>query len=87
MGTFRQADPLTEAAKEWARFWASQRARLELRETTRRVRMLWEEEAEEWMELREAYLERHWPIQRKVRAAPAEADRQRKLADPFNPLL
>ena len=76
-----------EAVKEWAKFRANQRARLELRETTVRLRAVWHEESEAWQELHEAYLEGHWPILKEVRAALAEADSQRKLADPFYPLL
>ena len=70
------------------RFWAGQRAKVELRETERRVRMLWETESDEWMAIREAYLDGHLPIRHEVRAAQAaELDRQRKAADRFNPLL
>ena len=77
-----------EAAKEWARFWAGQRAKVELRETVRRVRMLWEAESDEWMNIREEYLDGHLPILHEVRATQAaERDRQRKAADRFNPLL
>ena len=77
-----------EAAKEWARFWAGQRAKVELRETARRVRMLWEAESDEWMEIREAYLDGHLPILHEIRAAQAaEQDRQRKATDRFKPLL